>query len=325
MSIEYVVPLEKAVVRMKRMLFEPFRLESWMTLGFAAFLVALPQMLWQWSSNGARFSFQSSGNDPLQALDEIRSILAEPFWLFAIAAVLVLLVAISTLFLWIGCRARFVFLDNVVRERAEIAEPWKRHARLGDSLFLWIVAYGVVALVVWSVWGLPFLFVVVSAVTSDFGPAFIPAFVLFIVSGIGLALATAYVRFFLENFVVPVMYRDGLTATRAWGRFLPLLRANLLRFVLCGLWVFVLAIVVVLSLLVAGCATCCCGFLLLAIPYVGSVVMLPIGATYRAFGPEFLAQFGPEWSVFEPPAPPVVPAATIAPEPPLPPPEPPAI
>ena len=60
-------------------------------------------------------------------------------------------------------------------------------------------------------------------------------------------------------------------------------------------------------LFVAGCATCCCGFLLMAIPYVGSVVLLPISAAYRAYGPEFLAQFGPEWSVFEPEPPPAEP------------------
>jgi len=106
------------------------------------------------------------------------------------------------------------------------------------------------------------------------------------------------VELLLSNFVVPVMYRGDLTATAAWRRFLPLLGSRFFRFVLYGLFLFVLLLGVVATVIVAGCATLCCGFVLLAIPYVGSVLLLPVSVTYRAYGPEFLAQFGPEWSVF---------------------------
>jgi hypothetical protein len=44
-----------------------------------------------------------------------------------------------------------------------------------------------------------------------------------------------------------------------------------------------------------GFATCCIGFLLMVTPYVGQVVLLPLHVAYRALGPEFLAQFGPEF------------------------------
>jgi hypothetical protein len=301
MSVEYVLPREKAVTRMKAMLFKPFRLETWLTLGLAAFLAQLSQLFWEWSSNGLRFTFQGNAEAPAEWMDWIRSVLAEPFWLFVAAVVLVLVVVISTVLLWVSCRARFVFLDDVVRDRVAIVDPWRRHARLGDSLFLWIVACGLVFLVLWSALILPFAVTFVSAWTSGFGPAMILALALFGVVALALGVIGAYVRFFLGNFVVPIMYRDGITATRAWGRFLPLLRANLFPFVLCGLWVLVLWIAVVLALGLAGCATCCCGFLLMALPYVGSVLLLPITVSYRAFGPEFLARFGPEWSVFEPP------------------------
>jgi hypothetical protein len=37
---------------------------------------------------------------------------------------------------------------------------------------------------------------------------------------------------------------------------------------------------------------------------VGSVVTLPIEITLRGFGPDFLEQFGPEWTIAPKPAPP---------------------
>ena len=48
----------------------------------------------------------------------------------------------------------------------------------------------------------------------------------------------------------------------------------------------------------AGLFTCCLGFTLLAIPYIGSVVTLPISYTFRTFSLEFLEQFGPGYTIF---------------------------
>ena len=101
------------------MLFKPFRLETWLTLGFAAFLAQLSQMFGQWS-NGLQFTLRGNGENPEEWADGLRSLLAEPFWLFVGAVVLVLVVVISTVLLWVSCRGRFVFLDDVVRDRVAI-------------------------------------------------------------------------------------------------------------------------------------------------------------------------------------------------------------
>jgi hypothetical protein len=37
---------------------------------------------------------------------------------------------------------------------------------------------------------------------------------------------------------------------------------------------------------------------LIAIPYIGSVILLPVSYTFRAFSIEFLAQFGEKFDVF---------------------------
>ena len=46
-----------------------------------------------------------------------------------------------------------------------------------------------------------------------------------------------------------------------------------------------------------GCMTCCIGFLILMIPYIGTVVLLPMYVTFRGLDLEFLAQFGEEYDL----------------------------
>lgn len=61
---------------------------------------------------------------------------------------------------------------------------------------------------------------------------------------------------------------------------------------------FVLGIGVGIAVLFFALVTCCTGLLLVAIPFVGTVILLPIIYTFRAFSIEFLAQFGEEYNVF---------------------------
>jgi len=48
--------------------------------------------------------------------------------------------------------------------------------------------------------------------------------------------------------------------------------------------------------------TCCIAGCFMAIPYLGTVLLLPVLIFYRAYSLHFLAQFGPEYDVFPPDA-----------------------
>jgi hypothetical protein len=91
---------------------------------------------------------------------------------------------------------------------------------------------------------------------------------------------------------------------RAWSVFLRLLTIHPLQFAGYSLLVLFLVFVLVVAIIVAGLATCCIGFLILAIPYINQVLLLPVSYTWRAFSVEFLEQFGPEYQIFPLPAPP---------------------
>ncbi|MBZ5637750.1 MAG: hypothetical protein LAO51_03220 [Acidobacteriia bacterium] len=301
MDIAFIAPLERALDRMKRILFRPFEVETWIVLGFAAFLSALGEGGGGWNAVLRRSIMRRESEDLGEATGRVLELLRNPIWVVVIVLAVCIVLALVVLFLWISSRAKFIFLDGVIHDRAAIVEPWKRFQRLGDSLFLWRLVFAAICIVLALLLVLPLALVVLSAFRGGWLAARVLALVGLGAVIVALVLAVLFVEMLLGNFVVPVMYRDDLAATAAWGRFVPLLGSHFIRFLLYGLFLFVLTLGVVVAIVVAGCATLCCGFILLAIPYVGSVLVLPVSVTYRAYGPEFLAQFGADWSVFPPP------------------------
>jgi hypothetical protein len=56
--------------------------------------------------------------------------------------------------------------------------------------------------------------------------------------------------------------------------------------------------------LAAVIATCCIAACLLALPYLGTVLLLPVLVFQRAYSLYYLAQLGPKYDLFQRPAPP---------------------
>jgi hypothetical protein len=96
--------------------------------------------------------------------------------------------------------------------------------------------------------------------------------------------------------------------------------------VLYCLFLVVLVIATGLISCFAICATCC----IAAIPYVGTVILLPVVVLLQAFSLSFIRQFGPDYDVWAnsmppeslpilsgaPPSPSVASAPNLPPEPP---------
>jgi hypothetical protein len=108
----------------------------------------------------------------------------------------------------------------------------------------------------------------------------------------------AYIFLFLRHFVVPIMYKNNIKTVPAWHIFLSVFGRHPFYFILYGLLIFVLMIAFVIAVVFVGLLTCCIGWFLLVIPYIGTVITLPVWYFFRAFSLEFLAQFGPEFELF---------------------------
>jgi hypothetical protein len=301
MTIHYINPLSRAITRTRKDLFDPFDLKKWFVVGFTAFLAGLTEF---GGSSPPTWSLRKQSHVGLEDVLYFPQRAWEwlgnhPGWAMLISIALVVVFVIGTVLTWLSARGKFMFLDNVVRRRVEVVKPWYEYKREGNSFFLWVFFLGV------AVFGLSmgfiyYCFLNLQAVYQsgrDLRVLIIPG----LLAGLGfgvIALAGAFIHLLLRDFVVPIMYKDRVSALAAIQKFLPLLLSEFVYFVGYGLFRLCLVILVGIAVVIAGFATCCVGFLILAIPYINAVMLLPISYALRSFSVEFLEQFGSEFTIF---------------------------
>ena len=69
-------------------------------------------------------------------------------------------------------------------------------------------------------------------------------------------------------------------------------------FALYVLFQMVIGMAVSVIVIAAICITCCCACCIMMIPYLGTVLFLPILVFARAYSVYYLRQFGPQFDVF---------------------------
>ncbi|MDP6538123.1 MAG: hypothetical protein QF903_10795 [Planctomycetota bacterium] len=294
MTISVIDPIGRAVERTTRILFQPFDLTKWLTLGFCAWLAALGES----GGGGGGGGVPSDGGDLSESVDRGREWVADhlPLVVGAGAAIFLLVVGLAALVLWLQARGRFMFIDGIVHDRGAVKEPWAAFRDVAWRVFVFefLLSVGVVLLVTLAIsGGLYLAWEDIDAGRFEQGAL---AGALF---GGGLLLVTMVVGgligWVLENFLVPAMYLHGGGIGDAWA----LVRAELLAgragtIVLYLLMRIALAFTVGIAALLATCATCC----LTAIPYVGTVILLPLFVFLRCYNLSFLEQFGERWRFY---------------------------
>ncbi len=283
--IEIFAPFGAALELTKRILFQPFDFTKWLVIGFAAFLAKLAggthfnysrkmnlgDMKWRVTSHSALQSATDSGL---------------PAWawpLIIIAVVLVIALVIACL--WVGSRGKFIFTDCIVHNRGAIVEPWREYRHEGNSYFLFLLGLGVVLLILFCILSLPmWLPIVLHGEAAAHGASFIGAAVLFALLAVVVMVTVALV----SSFMVPIMYRRRCRAGEAFRAALGLIMAHLGPVLLFVLFIVVLWVAVGMIACLATCLTCC----LAAIPYVGTVILLPLHVFIWSFVLLFVRQFG---------------------------------
>ena len=308
MTIQFMEPLSRAWRRMKIALFKPFDLHKWFVIGFNAFLAGLLSV-----TNGSSGSRSGNHGDFGEFIHFPRTawewLMNHPGWAVAILFGVLVVIVVLVVLTWVGSRGVFMFLESVVHDRVEIARPWREYQKEGNSLFVWRLVFGLIVLAVFA--GLGVWFFAQGAVIYDQGLGrVIP---IGLILGLGLLTLAAiliigYITLFLQDFVAALMFKHRISAVAAWRMFLAIFRQHAFYFLAYGIIIFFLTLAFVAAVIVAGLITCCVGWLLLIIPYIGTVVTLPFWYLLRSFSLEFLAQFGPDYEVFPKPAAPAAPA-----------------
>ena len=304
MVISVVHPVGAALGRTKHILFQPFDLGKWFVLGFCAFLAFLGKGGWSFppgqsgSGGGPAGTGGGSGGGPSdvqQAIDWIRAnfVMIVVLGLIAILVVLV----IGGVLMWVRSRGKFMFIDGVVRNRGAVVEPWKEYRAHGNSLFLfsftlWIgqsvLMLAIVAIGVMLAWA--------DLQSGQFGGASITVIAVGVPLLIAIGIGFGIVGVLLEDFVVPTMYRHDIPVLSAWSVVgSEILAGRIGTIILYILMKIVLGIGIGIIAVIATCATCC----IAAIPYLGTVILLPLFVFVRCYSLCFLEQFGPDWHFFD--------------------------
>jgi hypothetical protein len=291
--------VSRAFEHTKRLLF-PFNLSKWLTLGFVAFLADLGE------GGGGTFNFPDLGGgrggssryDPV--LEWMRSHLG---LVVAIGVGLAIVgFAIGVALVWVSSRGKLMFVDCVVNDRAAVREPWSRLAELGTRLFwfrFWLSLIGFVGLVIALAAGLSIAWP--DLATMSFGAAALTGLAV----GAGMLLLVMLpllvVGVVLEDFVVPAMVLHQQAVKPAWLRVkTQIFRGHGGELVVFYLMKIGLSLAVGMIAMLLTCITCC----IAAIPYVGTVILLPLIVFLRSYSIFYMQQFGPEWQFVREPEPP---------------------
>jgi MFS family permease len=337
--------------RMVVILFQPFDLGKWFVIGFSAFLAGLID-----GGNGINpFNFPTGNNNNLKRTTWLEHHAAFPLpptgvahawaqstfpslspslspalpaaWLmnalttgigiFIFSLIFSFALLFILLFYWLGARGQFLLLDNLARNRAEIAWPWRTYARQGNALFLFCLLCGFLVFAVLVPIFFGDFFLAQPFLRQNRWPqgGEIPLVVLAGLLTLAVALAGSVLFFLFRELGVPLMFRNGIGSRAAFVETWRLL----LRYPGSLLLLVVLRIALFVALVVFQVIVCCFNCCLELIPYIGTVLILPALLYIKCFTLDCLAQFGPEydvWTVDLPPGAPTLPAS-VTPPPPL--------
>ena len=301
MNTNYSQPLSNGFERMKKALFQPFDISKWINIGLTAFLAGLTDCAGSGGGGGnSGTRFNDLNWDDFFSFPETawNWLISHPLWFSLIIAGVFFVIAVAIVFNWLSSRGKFMFLYNVVNSKDEVVKPWNEYRQQGNSLFWWQFVYG------WLIFGVFILFFVYTfGIFKNIHNGIIPDIAKFgfiggiILTFIGLLVVTGYISLFLNDFVVQIMYKHRISALKAWSKFLTLLVRNMGSFIVYGLLILILKIATTVAVIFLAVLTCCIGLLLLMIPFVGSVILLPISYTFRAFSIEYFATFGDDFDL----------------------------
>jgi hypothetical protein len=198
-----------------------------------------------------------------------------------------------------------MFLHCVAENKAEVRAPWHKFRDQAGSLFVFRLVVGIIGFTCITLFiGMIIAAIILLSRGSRYtAPGLIAGIVVVTLIAILVGIVFALIRKFTKDFVVPIMYLRGCRCLDAWGEFWSMLTGNKGRFALYILFQIVISMAIGAILTALACVTCCCAACIFAIPYIGTVALLPLFVFGRSYSLYYLAQYGGEYNVFIPVAP----------------------
>jgi len=221
----------------KKVLFQPFNFKKWLILAFIAIMAGSMSNGCNYNSGGDNHyesqqqQQQGSGacGDTGEGVPSVHGsggACAAPsaagqdmsvFWAI-FGSVMLFIVAILLLFMWLGSRFAFVFIEDIIKNDASIKKPFADNADVGNSYFKFNIVFTLVFMVIL----LAFIGTGVFIYTISAFLAFIPLVLVFIV----VAAAVGVFSVMLIDLVLPIMFKDRIKTLAGIGRAWALVKAN---------------------------------------------------------------------------------------------------
>ena len=228
-EISVTEPVSPALERVKTMLFKPFDLGKWFTIGFCAWLAFLGESGGGGGGFSNAFNINNSANDSGPTKESLRHgyhqtrdfVLDNLDWIIPVAAAaVILLLALWLVILWLSSRGKFMFLHCVALDKAEVGEPWNKFGREANSLFCFRLALGLIGMVLM----LPMLAVIAGLILRMVFRGEPDVAGIMVAVGLGmvfflLAMVFAFIHKFTVDFVVPILFLRGGKCLTAWREF----------------------------------------------------------------------------------------------------------
>jgi hypothetical protein len=299
--ISVTEPVGKAIEEVKKILFRPFSLEKWLIIGFCAWLAYLGGS--GGGPGGGGPNYHASGDNAAKEFEHAKEYIINNLnWIIPVAVIgITVMILISLVLAWFNSRGRFMFLHCVAKNKAEVQIPWTKYGPHSNSLFLFRIVFGLISFVVVVLYiliaGLC-IFALAAGESRGLKIGTIVCMVFGILGFISLCIVLGLIGKFTRDFVVPIMFLRTTSCVAAWREFLHVLSARKGAFFLYILFQIIMAIAIGAVILAAVLVTCCCAACILAIPYIGTVFMLPVLVFKRAYSLHYLRQFGSDFDVF---------------------------
>lgn len=264
-----------AFSRVGTMLFKPFRLGTWIKMGFIGLLGGgLVTFSMNMNFHGPivppQFPHGNLPEDPFYALQRaIRAIhLAD--YLHLIVVALAVIVVVSLIFLYLFCRFRFVLFDSVITSQPTVKRGWRQYAPQANRYFGFWLAFRIVTFAsMLLIIGVPLWHAYKSGAFSgdDSIVSLFQILASIALSAFAAAAVFAIVSTLMKDFIMPIMALDDLLLGDAWSALWRVIVSE------PGAWLGYLGMKVVLAI-GAGIALAIAGFLALLPAFV--IIGIPV-------------------------------------------------
>jgi hypothetical protein len=299
--VSVIDPVEPAIGRVRQMLFAPFDLSKWFIIGFCAWLAMLGRgggPNFNFNFNDGRHPFGPEGPEFSAVKDAIMTHL--PMIIIFVAFIIPIAIIIGLILCWLRSRGQFMFVHCIAGNVAEVAVPWNKFSRHGNSLFVFKFVLAIISIPVILIPVAIMIFSGIALSHTGFCAAGAAGIVTAIFLMIVIIIMLMLIAKFTDDFVVPIMFLQTSSVIAGWRTFLAILGTNKARMTLYILFQIVIWMVIgFIGLAICLIGFClCCSCCLLFIPYIGTVILLPLFAFKRAYSLFYLSQFGPQFDVF---------------------------